>query len=217
MFVTIDPYYSLSEFHKCISALKQNGITPVMFIDTRNPYNWYFQVDENNLPKFVFYDVLPSQYERYLANVITPNTSADELELFRRDKGLSKGRYVLNDAFKDAYNSDFACFINLANKEEGLKLSRILGCKIWYLGKYYGNKYRIALVTSAYVKNFIPKERILLEKTSDVPGRFEADLNYEIMYRHDHIQKFAQTPYFENGVYVLPTPVVQDPQKFIHF
>lgn len=217
MFITIDPYYSISEFHKCVSALKNNGVTPSLFIDTRAPYNWYFQVQAENLPKFVFYDILNSQYERYLANVVIPNTSSDEMKLFRHDKGLSKGRYVLNDAFKDAQNSDYACFVNLLNKEEGLELSRVLGCKIWYLGKYYGNKYKICICTNVYVKNFIPQERILLEKSTDIVGRFEADLNYEIMFRKDRIIKYSITPYFENGAYVLPTPIIQDSQKFIHF
>lgn len=213
MFITIDPYYTLEEFHKCIAALKDNGIEPKMFIDTRAPYNWY--IDVESAPMFVFYDVLNTAYQKYLANVVTPVTSADEMYLFRRDKGLSKGRYVLNDAFKDAQNSDYACFINLQNKEEGVQLSRSLKGKIWYLGRYYGNKYKICLVTSEYVKNFVPKERILLEKTSDIPGRFEADLNYEIMYKKDRIIKFSSTPYFENGEYVVPTPIIQDYQKFI--
>lgn len=212
MFITIDPYYTLPEFHKVVSAMKNNGVTPKLFIDTRTPYNWYFQVQEP--PLLVFYDVLNSQNERYLANVVTPCVSSDEMVYFRRDKGLSKGRYVLNDAFRDAQNSEYACFIDLQSKEECLELSRKLCCKIWYLGKYL-NKFKICLVTSEYVKNFVPQERILLEKTSDIPGRFEAELNYEIMYRKDRIVKFAQTPYFENGVYVTPTPIIQDPKKFI--
>lgn len=216
-FITIDSYYTLPEFHKCLSALKSHDIKLQTFICTKAPYNWYFKVDDTTMPKFVFYDLLPDGYERFLVSTIVPNTSADEFNLFRREKGLSKGRYVLNDAFKDAQMSDYACVFNLANKEEGIQLSRRLGGRIWYLGKYYNIKYKLCICTSEYIKDFVPRERILVEKSDNDIGRFESSVNYEIMYRKDYIQKFSQTPYFEDGQYVLPTPIVQNMQRFINF
>lgn len=216
MFVTIDPYYNLNEYHKCISALKKNGVSPQIFISTKGPYNWYLKVDDKDAPKFVFYDELPSGHEKFLISSVVPNTTSDELHYFRREKGIAKGKYALNDAFEDAAKADYACLFNLANKEEGLYLSRLLGCKIWYLGKYYSNKYKVCLCTSSYIKAFVVSERILLEKTDEGPGRFEAEFNYNVLMRKDYIQKYAQTPYFENGTYVLPTPIVQNAQRFIN-
>ena len=75
--------------------------------------------------------------------------------------------------------------------------------KIWYIGKYYNNSLRICLCSNSYIKNYLNDNQILLLKTNEHKehGRFEADLNFIILKNNDFIEKFTETPYFENGMY----------------
>ena len=96
--------------------------------------------------------------------------------------------------------------VNIKNKDELLRISKEYPGKIYYLGKYYDNKFRVCLCNNKMIKNYIEPSQILLEKTPEMkePGRFEADFNYLVLKLKDYIVKYTETIYAENGSIIRP-------------
>ena len=201
--ITIDEYYDVQFYNECKEALKNNHIDFKEFISIKAPYHWYFDVDQK--PIMVNYDEATKQDTRFMVTKVQPLLSNEEYLLLRRDDGQGKGilKYIENEPLKEARLSDYAVFINIT-KETAQRITKELPVKIWYLGKYYNNKYRVGLCTNQMILNYLDKSDILLEKSSDEPGRFEADFNYHFLKGKDFIDKYTQTPYFENGNIVQP-------------
>lgn len=207
MYVTIDPYYDHNFYNQTKEALKNNGVVFGEYISTKTPFEWYFKVDQT--PIMVNYDLLDESNVRWLVSKVIPLRPTDEYKLLRRDNDVGPNmiaKFIENTPLKEASASPFAIFFTVSNKEEILQISKDYPGKIWYFGKYYNNKFRVCLATNETIKNFIPKEKILLERTKDLinPGRFEAELNWKVFRGHDMLVKFTETPYFENGIYNRP-------------
>lgn len=202
MFITIDPYYSTQFYNECKEALRNNNIEVKEFISIKPPYNWYFSLDQK--PIMVNYDELTDTEERWLVNKVQALRPNEEYILLRRDndkgpKALLK--FVENEPLRSARLSDYAVFFTVQNREELESMTKEYPGRVWYLGKYYGNKFRVCLATNKIVKNFLNNNQILLEKTDNEPGRFEAELNYRVFRGNDMLEKFTETPYFEDGKY----------------
>lgn len=216
-YVTIDPYYDLNFYNETLNALRNNNVKFTECISIKNPYNWYLGVDDNDLPKFINYDVASKSEEKFLIAKTRPCKPSDDVLLYRRHKGNTIAPYIFNDAFSSI--GDYMCLFNLRNKEQGQELSKNIG-RIYYLGKYYSNKYRLCLSTNPNVKNFVPLEDILMElddaETKEIL-RLECDFNTKILFGKEKIQKFSITPYFENGIFEVPSIQIQDKKKFFTF
>jgi hypothetical protein len=204
MFVTVDPYYTSQFYNECREALKNNKVVFDEFINIKAPYDWYFQVDQK--PLFVNYDSATDSESRWMVNRVQPLRPNEEYLLQRRDndngpKALLK--FVENEPLKLARKSSYAVFFTIKNREEGERLTREYPGKVWYMGKYYNNKYRICLATHAAARNYLNADQVLLEKNKDLsePGRFEAELNWKVLRGNDRLIKFTETPYFEDGKY----------------
>jgi len=204
MFVTIDPYYSTVFFNETKEALKNNNVEYQLFINIKAPYNWYFKLKSE--PLMLNYDLATEQETKWMVNAVLPLRSNEEYLLLRRNndngaKALLK--FIENKALKAARLSDYAVFFTVKNKEELTTLSKSYAGKLWYLGKYYGNKYRICLGTHAIIKTFLSDSQILLEKVKDIsePGRFESELNWKVFHGKDELIKFTETPYMQKGIY----------------
>lgn len=205
MYITVDPYYDNQFYNECKEALKNNGVKFQQFINIKPPYDWYFKLDEK--PVMVNFDEATDSEVRWMVGTVMPLRANEEYLLLRRDndngaKALLK--FVENEPLKQARTSDYAVFFHAKNREELESITKDYPGRIWYLGKYYSGKYRVCLATHKVVKNFIDKDRILLEKTDNEPGRFEADFNWKILRGNDMLLKFAETPYFEDGKFVRP-------------
>ena len=108
-------------------------------------------------------------------------------------------------------------------------LSKLIPHKIWYLGRYYQKKYKLALIKSDEITNvfaliksdeitnvLIPKTQILFKRTLDMSvEKFEADFNYKVFLLKDRLYKNSRTPFFEAGKYILPEKLPSDYDKFI--
>lgn len=213
-YVTIDPYYDLKFYNETLDALRNNNIKFTECISIKTPNNWYIGVDETNLPKFINFDLCSKTEERFLISKVRPCIPADEIKLYRRHKGKTIEPYITNDAFKSS--TGYLCLFDLKNKIDGYELSRKIG-RFYYLGKYYSNKYRVCITDNPNIKNFIPLDNILMESTNAETKetlRMECDFNYKVLFNKERIQKFTLTPYFENGIYELPTIQIQDKNKF---
>lgn len=202
MYITIDPYYDTRFYNECKEALKNNGVEFKEFISIKPPYDWYFQIDKT--PVLVNFDQATDSESRWLINAVQPLRPNEEYLLLRRDN--DKGaqallKFVENEALRSARKSEYAVFFTIKNREEGERITKDYPGKVWYLGKYYNNKYKICLATHPVVRNFLSDNQVLLEKTKELsePGRFEAELNYRIFRQNDMLVKFTETPFFEDG------------------
>jgi len=207
-FITLDPYYNNKFYNECREALKNNGIEFKEFVCTKAPYNFYFGVDDSLTPMFVNYDIINKSDERYLVNVVTPVIPMDYYILTRKENDSSAKsirKFVENEPLRQAIQSEYACFFNAPSRNFVEQITKIYPFRVWYMGKYFSNKYRICLTCDESIKNFIRAEDILVERYGDQykeVGKFEAVLNYKIFTLRDHLVKYTLTPYIENGLYI---------------
>lgn len=211
-FITIDPYYSIPFYRQSKETLKNNGIGFDEYINIKAPFDWYLDIDQK--PIMVDFDEATSSEMRWMVQTVKPVKANDEYLLMRRDndngpKALLK--FVENEPMREARLSDYACLFTVKNREEAESISKDYPGKIWYLGKYYNNRFRVCLATNSMIKNLMNKEQILIEKNKDLsePGRLEAELNYKIFREKDRLVKFSETPTIENGVF-KPVKIIGD-------
>lgn len=204
MFYTLDEYYDVNFYNQTKQALKNNNINFIEFLEIKNPYRWFFKLDDSVKPIMVNYDTIDKN--RFIVSKVLPLKSNDEYLLQRRNnsEGINIIRYIYNDAFNSI--NDYGVFINVKNREEFINLSKEYPGKIYYLGKYYNNKFKVCLVNNPMIKNYILPDQILLEKTPDMkePGRFEAEFNYRVLKFNDYLIKTTETIYSENGKIIRP-------------
>lgn len=204
MFYTLDNYYSVKFYNETREALKNNKIKFSEFIDIKSPYQWYFKLNDNTKPIMVNYDEV--EKNRFFIRKVQALRPNEEYLLQRRedDAGANLKKYLFNDAFRDAEN--YGIFFHIKSKDELLKLSKDFPGKIYYLGKYYDNKFRVCLCNNIMIKNYISPNQILLEKTQDMKeiGRFEAEFNYRVLKLNDYIIKYTETIYAQNGSIIRP-------------
>ncbi len=202
MFYTLDSYYSVKFYNSAKEALKNNSVEFTEFIDTKSPYKWYFKIDTK--PIMVNYDEV--QKNRFFVRKVQALRPNEEYLLQRRedDGGTNIKKYIFNDAFRDA--EEYGIFFHIKSKDELVKLSKDFPGKIYYLGKYYDNKFRVCLCNNSMIKNYINPGQILLEKTPEMkePGRFEAEFNYRVLKLNDYIVKYTETIYASNGSIIRP-------------
>lgn len=204
MFYTLDNYYGVKFYNDTREALKNNQIKFKEFIEIKSPYNWYIKLDDNLKPIMVNYD--EKQKYRFLVQKVKALRSNEEYLLQRRedDAGTNIKKYIFNDAFRDS--EEYGIFFHIKSKDELLKISKEFPGKIYYLGKYYDNKYRVCICNNIMIKNYINPGQILLEKTPEMkePGKFEAEFNYRVLKLNDYIVKYTETIYALNGSLVRP-------------
>jgi len=204
MFYTLDNYYGVKFYNDTREALKNNQIKFKEFIEIKSPYNWYIKLDDNLKPIMVNYD--EKQKYRFLVQKVKALRSNEEYLLQRRedDAGTNIKKYIFNDAFRDS--EEYGIFFHIKSKDELLKISKEFPGKIYYLGKYYDNKYRVCICNNIMIKNYINPGQILLEKTPEMkePGKFEAEFNYRVLKLNDYIVKYTETIYAINGSLVRP-------------
>ena len=204
MFYTLDNYYSVKFYNQVKEALKNNNIKFSEFINIKTPYNWYIKLADTIKPVMVNYDEI--QKNRFLIRKVQTLRPNEEYLLQRRedDSGANIKKYIFNDAFRDA--EEYGILFHIKSKDELLKLSKDFPGKIYYLGKYYDNKFRVCLCNNNMIKNYIQPDQILLEKTPEMkePGRFEAEFNYRVLKLNDYVVKYTETIYAQNGSLVRP-------------
>lgn len=204
MFYTLDNYYSVKFYNSTREALKNNQIQFKEFIEIKSPYQWFFKLADNLKPIMVNYD--EKEKYRFLVQKVQALRPNEEYLLQRRedDAGASIKKYIFNDAFRDA--EEYGILFNIKSKDELLSISKEFPGKIYYLGKYYDNKFKVCLCDNNMIKNYISPDQILLEKTPEMkePGRFEAEFNYRVLKLKDYIIKYTETIYALNGSLVRP-------------
>lgn len=202
MLISIDRFYSENFYNTCKEAMKNNRIPYTEYVSTIGSYKWYIDVPRK--PFMINFEECPPSEKRYLVSKVIPLDLSDEYKYYRRADSMGHfvTKYVRNDVFESLVNTE-AYLFKIKSKKQLIDLSKI--SRVWYLGRYYGERYRLALVTSLACRILIPSEDVLLEKTAEeTPEEFELKINYNVFSNKEKIIKFAKTPYFENGVWVAP-------------
>lgn len=205
MLISIDDFYSVDYYNTCKEALLNNGVPFKEYVSITGNNKWYLDVP--SAPIMVNYVVCPKSEERYLVNKVCALEPSSEYRYYRKIDGYKRLalNYIRNDAWS-SLDGKSAWLVKIDSKEQVLKWSQIdRETKIWYLGKYFGNRYRFALITSSLLRSLIPRENILAEKTSSMSVEmFETEINYKVLYLKERIFKFSETPYFKNDRFYMP-------------
>lgn len=204
MLITIDPYYTITEYRQATAALDNNKINYKEFLSIRAPYNWY--VDLESIPSMTNFDEITKSQERFLVNIIKPIRPNEEYLVQRRDNDKGEKaieRFVLNDPLREAEKSDYSCFFNVKSSDELREISKsVPGTKFYYFGKYFGNKYKIVLCNNKMIRNFVQLENILTEKSpKESVIDMEVELNYKFFRLRERLEKYTEQPYFLDGKY----------------
>jgi len=200
MFITLDEYYPVHNYNEALEAMKNNGITPKEFISIKPPYNWYIEVPYK--PILINYDELPESSERWIINKVQALRPNEEYLLRRRDDSTGANamlKYTENEPLRESRLSEYSVFFDVRSKEQLLQITKEIPIKIWYFGKYKNNKIRLCLCSNKMILNYLNPEQIILEKNTNEPGRFEAELNFKIFRGMDMLQKYTETEYYLNG------------------
>jgi len=205
MLISIDNYYDVNFYNQCLTALKNNGIKYKEYLSTTGSFNWYIDIPQK--PIMVNYDVCPKSEERYLVSKVNSLIDFTRYKYYRRldSQGVFAEKYIINDYFEDIKDKEAWVFkVNSKNDLERLS-SLDENARIWYLGKYLGNRVRFAITTSELIRVFIKREDIFYsKKDNEKLDRFETEFNYRVLMGKDKLAKFDFTPYFENGKLKLP-------------
>ena len=200
MFITIDDFYNVDFYNECKEALKNNKVEFNEYINSKPPYNFYFEVDRP--PTFINYEEAPNALERFLINVIEPIKPNDAYKFLRRESIKNRQavkHYGYSEPFEAMEKSGEGIMFT-ARKEEILRISKEFPRKIWFMGKYFNRKYVIFFTDSLLIKNYIDPDQILVE--GDNPIKLEVKLNRNIFQGKDKLKKYSETPYLLDGRFV---------------
>jgi hypothetical protein len=217
MYITVDPYYTINEYNRMLQALENNGIDYSQWVDTKMPHHWYIKIADADQPKFVDFDVKPMSQERYLVSAIVPQQSQDGYLLMRRetDPATLYSKFIMNDYWTEAMNSDYVVIFKYKSPEDIRKISQDVGCKIYQMGVH---RWKLSMAFNKYVKGYLTADQVIFERTKKQiqefshAGELEAEFNYRVL-RNTKIEgKTIKTTYWNKGI-KYPVIQVSDPTK----
>jgi len=203
---TIDPFYDVNHYNESLQALENNKVKYEEFILLRTPYSFYLRLENKIKPSMLNYENVTKSRWNSLLTKVRPLVPRDILKLYRFNKNLSSIKdYINNDAFNEALKSKRTIIFQYKNQEQLLNLSKTYG-KIYILGKYINNRYRLAMCFDPNIKNVLFPKSILIDMKEHKLGELELEINNKILNNREKIIKWTQTPYFLNGVYNRTNP-----------
>lgn len=215
MLITIDPYYNVEFYNKCIQALINNKVPVKQFISPISK-KWYLDVPV--LPIMLNYDLVPENEKRFLLSKTIAVQPQEQYLLYRRTGDTNVLNPVMVKADYMTQDTQYALFFNLKNRQDGNNLSKVFKTKIYYLGKYYYNKYRLCVCFDEGIKTLISASDIVYEKTPSTTWmKAEQDINQKVFLLRDYLVKFTQTPYFDGSKFVCPNYYGELQKRFFSF
>jgi len=203
--ITIDPYYTTSQYNESLQALKNNGIEYSEWISTLAPFEFYLDLDGQK-PIMMNYDTPSKTVWNKLVSKVKPLKTNDEVLLYRRGDKLSNVKdYINNDVFSRALKEEKTIVFNYKNKEQLLNLSKTYGV-IYPIGKYLRGSRRLAICFDVRVKNVITPSDLMLEMGKHKIGELEIKINRKVLREQDKIIKWVHTPKYVKGKFMPTKP-----------
>ena len=198
MLWSIDKNYSIEFYNQIIKTLQNKNIEFTEYISTKN-YKFYIETLQD--PFILDYETIDPQFAYFLVSKTKYLQTQDSIRYNRRNEhsGKSALKLAYNDAFMELKDS-YVYFIHLSDTTKAKALSRDIG-KLWYMGKYVGNRYKVYLTDNQYISRFVKIDDIL---ASGTPLEAEMGLYYSAFNRLDRLKKYSRTPYFKDGEYFRP-------------
>lgn len=202
MLVSIDNFYNVDFYNKCIQALLNNKIPVKQFISSTT-LKWFLDVPYP--PVMLNYEVLPENERRFLLSKAIAVYPSDQYRLYRRNGDVRTFNPFMVRADYMTDDKQYACFFHLKNQYDGHTLSKALNTTIYYIGKYYNNRYRICVCLDPAIRPLLSSGDVLYEKTEKESWvKTEIDINQRVFMLRDYLMKFTVTPYFKGNKFETP-------------
>ena len=198
MLWSIDKNYSIEFYNQILKTLQAKSIDYNEYISTKN-YKFYIETQQD--PFILEYETIDPQFAYFLVAKTKFLQSQDSVRYTRRNEhsGKSALKLAYNDVFTE-YKDSYVYFLHLPNTAKAKALSRDIG-KLWYMGRYVNNRYKVYLTDNQYITRFVKIDDIL---SSGTPLEAEMELYYSAFNRLDRLKKYSRTPYFVDGEYHRP-------------
>lgn len=215
MLVSIDKFYNVDFYNKCIQALLNNKIPVKQFISSVT-FKWYLDVPY--APIMLNYETLPTTERRFLLSKAIAVYPSDQYKLYRRTNDARALNPVMVRSDYMADDKQYACFFHLKNQYDGHTLSKALNTKIYYIGRYYNNRYRICVCLDPAIRPLLPSSDVLFEKTEEITwNKAEIEINQRVFMLRDYLMKFTRTPYFTGNKFEAPPYYGELQKRFFTF
>jgi len=212
-YITFDKYYNIKMYNNFKKNAKLNKIKFSEYINIRPPFIRFLKIDDDDLPKFLEYDIATSNEKRFLLSVIKPTSPSEFKELTRREgedsqyKTFISPRALLNiekEKYILVFKSNDFTEVQIISKNLGEK-------KIFKLGESEKHRYNIYFTYSKRAIGFINLNNILLEFGKDakfglknskkMPNSavLEYYLNYHVLIQDKLENKYLESEYWQNG------------------
>jgi len=203
--ISIDSFYSISQYNEALHALKNNGIQYEEWVVSRNPFHFYLDL-KGKKPIMLNYEVIDRNDWIKAVSKVQPLVGNDEVVLYRRGERVSDIKlFINNDVFAKALKAPNTIVFHYQNREQLLNLSKTYGT-IYPIGRYLSGAKRLAICFDPLIKNVIIPKDIELEMGKHKLGELEIQINYKVLRNKDKIIKWIKTPKFNNGKYIPTVP-----------
>ena len=206
IFITFDPFYETDQYNEFLTAAKNNHIEYDEFISVRAPYYWYVEIELDDAPRFVNYDLLTSTQEKFIVNKMKARMPNEAYLLLRRktDNPRDIERFISPKPLIQSRKESNVIVFKSMNKNNLLEISRKLGnTKIWKLGELKKKKYKIYMTFNPYVLSFISRDDVLIEKKNKNEykgvGELEYELNHKVLVVEKIDEKTMELEYYREG------------------
>lgn len=205
IYITFDGLYNINSYNQFIESAIKNKLEFKEYISIKAPYRWYIEIDQKYAPMFLQYSLLPKGDEKWLLEKINGLNPNEQWLLKRKVSSLPQNfeEFVSPYIFRQIPYEPYCVAFKYKNKDELVRYSKELGLKIYVLGKQ--REWNLAFCFNKYIRNYIFKDQILLEKTDPKQflkaGEFEYTLNFKKLVKIKLSNKTLEYPYYEDGVY----------------
>lgn len=215
MLVSIDKFYEVDFYNKCIQALLNNKVPVKQFISSTT-LKWFLDVPYP--PVMLNYELPQETEKRFMLSKTIAVFPSDQYLLYRRPNDyrflnpkMVRADYMTND-------NQYACFFHLKNQYDGHTLSKAVNSKIYYIGKYYNNRYRICVCLEPSIRPLLSSTDVLFEKTEkETWVKTETEINQRVFMLRDYLMKFTRTPYFSGNKFEAPPYYGEFQKRFFTF
>lgn len=209
-YISFDNYYKQTEYNRFLLGAFNNDIKFREFVSIRPPYNFWLEIDDKNVPKFLDYD--ETKDTKYFVSKVIPRYPNEEFILRRKDNDPKTDirRFIENDVLAKATKEDFVCVFIF----QGMKIkdySREIDSKLYILGMK--GAYRVGVCFNPYIQNIVNPSDIILavdDKDFRGPGEIEQRINYLWKPQFKLTHKTLESSYFYRGeYYMINRPIIK--------
>lgn len=185
--ISLDPYYSVAEYHDALDAMEFNDVSFHEYIDTRTK-QWYIDLRSTPTHKY-----MSCKNDMYLVEKVRPLEVLDEEHIKRKPGDTSLDRYLASDCITElAMSGRSVAYAFVTTLPEVQKLSRDSQYKIWWFGKYLNG----TCICACEANPKVPGKTIMVPPQVAL---FDIEIRKRLLEYRDFLRKYTKQPYFKGG------------------